>query len=229
MGSYTLVHNLFCEMGRRGQDQVFHFPGQLFNRRERGYAFYLIIIGIDRDYRVIFFNEFGHQGSSKIVLIGRGSHNGNFFVIKKKGVKIEYMVGTMIEVPRAALTADEIAEEAEFFSFGTNDLTQTTLGLSRDDFTSFMPDYTLYDILSGNPFRTLEKPVKELIARAIQRGTITRPDLLKGLCGEHGAAPENIGFCIDSGLDYVSCSTYSVPISALSAAQVLIKRSEQKS
>ncbi|MDC7227197.1 MAG: PEP-utilizing enzyme [Spirochaetales bacterium] len=146
--------------------------------------------------------------------------------LRMKAKPIDFKVGTMIELPAAALSAGNIARYAEFFSFGTNDLTQTTLGLSRDDFTSFMPDYTLYDILSGNPFRTLEKPVKELIARAIQRGTITRPDLLKGLCGEHGAAPENIEFCIDVGLDYVSCSTYSVPIAALSAAQVLLKRSE---
>ena len=179
-----------------------------------------------------------NEAELKMILYGKkieGSAYPGLIDVEKetrermKAKPINFKVGTMIELPAAALQAGNIARYAEFFSFGTNDLTQTTLGLSRDDFTSFMPDYTLYDILSGNPFRTLEKPVKELIARAIQRGTITRPDLLKGLCGEHGAAPENIGFCIDSGLDYVSCSTYSVPISALSAAQVLIKRSEQKS
>ena len=145
---------------------------------------------------------------------------------RMKAKKIDYKVGTMIELPAAALSAGKIARYAQFFSFGTNDLTQTTLGLSRDDFTSFMPDYTLYDLMTGNPFRTLEEPVKELILRAVQRGSITRPDLLKGLCGEHGAAPENIEFCIDNGLDYVSCSTFSVPIASLAAARVLTKREE---
>ncbi len=174
-----------------------------------------------------------NEAELKMILYGKkieGSQYPGLLEVEKeirekmKAKPLKFKVGTMIELPAAALSAGNIARYAEFFSFGTNDLTQTTLGLSRDDFTSFMPDYTLYDIISGNPFRTLEKPVKELIARAIQRGTITRPDLLKGLCGEHGAAPENIDFCINVGLDYVSCSTYSVPIAALSAAQALIKR-----
>ena len=175
-----------------------------------------------------------NEAELKMILYGKkieGSHYPGLLEVEKeirkrlKAKPLDFKVGTMIELPAAALSAGNIARYAEFFSFGTNDLTQTTLGLSRDDFTSFMPDYTLYDIISSNPFRTLEKPVKELIARAVQRGTITRPDLLKGLCGEHGAAPENIEFCIETGLDYVSCSTYSVPIAALSAAQVLLKRS----
>ena len=174
-----------------------------------------------------------NEAELKMIMYGKkieGSHYPGLIEVEKetreklKAKPIDFKVGTMIELPAAALSAGNIARYAQFFSFGTNDLTQTTLGLSRDDFTSFMPDYTLYDIISGNPFRTLEKPVKELIARAVQRGTITRPDLLKGLCGEHGAAPENIEFCINAGLDYVSCSTYSVPIAALSAAQVLLKR-----
>ncbi len=168
----------------------------------------------------------------KMILYGKkieGSHYKGLVEIEQnvrerlKVKPVDYKVGTMIELPAAALSADNIARYAQFFSFGTNDLTQTTLGLSRDDFTSFMPDYTLYDIMSGNPFRTLERPVKELIATAVQRGTITRPDLKKGLCGEHGAAPENIEFCIENGLDYVSCSTYSVPIAALATAQALLK------
>lgn len=174
-----------------------------------------------------------NEAELKMILFGKkieGSQYPGLLDVEKetrermKAKAIEFKVGTMIELPAAALSAGNIARYAEFFSFGTNDLTQTTLGLSRDDFTSFMPDYTLYDILSGNPFRILENPVKELIARAVQRGKITRPDLLTGLCGEHGAAPENIEFCMDVGLDYVSCSTYSVPIAALAAAQVLIKR-----
>jgi pyruvate,orthophosphate dikinase len=145
-------------------------------------------------------------------------------VFEERGDRIEYLVGTMIEIPRAALTADKIAERAEFFSFGTNDLTQTTLGLSRDDFNSFMPDYTQFDVLDGNPFQILNPYVKELVEIATQRGRLTRPDLTAGLCGEHGAVPENIRFCMEAGLNYVSCSTYSVPIAALTIAQVNIEK-----
>ena len=118
-------------------------------------------------------------------------------VRKKAGARaVPYKIGTMIELPVAALGAGEIAKYAEFFSFGTNDLTQTTIGLSRDDFNSFMPDYTQFDLLEGNPFKYLNTYVKELIATAVRRGTLTRPKLEKGLCGEHGAVPENIKFCI---------------------------------
>ena len=140
------------------------------------------------------------------------------------GREIPYKIGTMIELPAAALSAGEIARYAEFFSFGTNDLTQTTLGLSRDDFNSFMPDYTQFDILNGNPFQELDKNVKELIQAAVRRGLMTRPGLTKGLCGEHGAIPENISFCMDAGLDYVSCSVYSVPIALLAVAQLEVDR-----
>ncbi len=139
---------------------------------------------------------------------------------------VEYKMGTMIELPGAAIGAGEIAKYAEFFSFGTNDLTQTTMGLSRDDFNTFMPDYTQFDLLEGNPFRILMKEVKELIAVAVRRGGATRPNLKKGLCGEHGAAPENIRFCMDIGLDYVSCSSYSVPIAKLAVAQLTLESGE---
>jgi len=141
-----------------------------------------------------------------------------------KARKIPYKIGTMIELPVAALGAGEIARYAEFFSFGTNDLTQTTLGLSRDDFNSFMPDYTQFDILDGNPFQMLNNHVKELVELAVRRGRLTRPDLVAGLCGEHGAIPENIRFCMETGLNYVSCSSYSVPIAALTIAQVNIEK-----
>ncbi|MBN1798969.1 MAG: pyruvate, phosphate dikinase [Spirochaetales bacterium] len=145
----------------------------------------------------------------------------------KIGAKpVKYKIGTMIELPGAALGAAEIAKYAEFFSFGTNDLTQTTMGLSRDDFNTFMPDYTQFDLLEGNPFRILNKQVKELIAIAVRRGTMTRPKLKKGLCGEHGAAPENIKFCMDIGLNYVSCSSYSVPIAKLAVAQLTLEAEE---
>lgn len=142
---------------------------------------------------------------------------------KLKAPYVPYRFGTMIELPVAALAAGEIAKYAEFFSFGTNDLTQTTIGLSRDDYTSFMPDYTLFDIIDGNPFIKLNKHVKELVQTAVRRGSMTRPGLTKGLCGEHGAVPENIKFCMNAGLDYVSCSVYSVPIALLAVAQETIK------
>jgi pyruvate,orthophosphate dikinase len=137
----------------------------------------------------------------------------------KKAKEVEYKIGTMIELPAAALGAADIAKYGRFFSFGTNDLTQTTLGISRDDFTAFMPDYTLFDLIDGNPFSTLDPRVKELIAIATDRGRLTRPDLVCGLCGEHGANPANVRFCMDVGLDYVSCSPYSVPIAILAVAQ----------
>jgi pyruvate, orthophosphate dikinase len=153
----------------------------------------------------------------------------------KKGAKakkaekltpVKFKVGTMIELPTAALSAGEIAKYAEFFSFGTNDLTQTTLGLSRDDYNSFMPDYTLFDIIAGNPFQDLTESVRELIATAVRRGRMTRPTLKAGLCGEHGAIPENIAFCMRVGLSYVSCSSYSVPIANLAIAQIMINQAE---
>jgi pyruvate,orthophosphate dikinase len=140
-----------------------------------------------------------------------------------KAKQLDYKIGTMIELPVAALGAGDIARYAQFFSFGTNDLTQTTLGLSRDDFNSFMPDYTQFDVLDGNPFQILNTYVKELIELAARRGRLTRPDLVTGLCGEHGAVPENIRFCMEAGLNYVSCSSYSVPIAALTIAQVNIE------
>ncbi|GAB1454848.1 PEP-utilizing enzyme [Spirochaetota bacterium] len=138
---------------------------------------------------------------------------------KLKAKPLEYHVGTMIELPAAALTAGEIAKYSEFFSFGTNDLTQTTLGVSRDDFNTFMPDYSQFDLIEGNPFSNLVEPVKELIAMATRRGRMTRPTLHVGLCGEHGANPDNVRFCMEAGLDYVSCSPYSVPIACLAVVQ----------
>jgi pyruvate,orthophosphate dikinase len=143
-----------------------------------------------------------------------------------KAKEVEYKIGTMIELPAAALGAGEIARYGRFFSFGTNDLTQTTLGISRDDFTTFMPDYTLFDLINENPFSTLDPKVKELIALATERGRLTRPDLVCGLCGEHGANPENVRFCMDAGLNYVSCSPYSVPIALLAVARVEIEKEE---
>jgi pyruvate,orthophosphate dikinase len=138
-----------------------------------------------------------------------------------------YKIGTMIELPAAALGSDELARYAQFFSFGTNDLTQTTIGLSRDDFNSFMPDYTQFDLLEGNPFQILNQQVKELITISVKRGRMTRPDLEVGLCGEHGAIPDNVRFCMEAGLDYVSCSPYQVPIARLAVAQLEIDRQKK--
>ena len=143
---------------------------------------------------------------------------------KFKADPIEYRVGTMIELPAAALQADKIARYADFFSFGTNDLTQTTNGLSRDDFNNFFSDYNEFDLLEYNPFKVLGDQVKELIKLAAQRGRLTRPDLIMGLCGEHGAEPINIPFVKDTGLNYVSCSPYGIPIAKLAIAQLEIER-----
>ena len=139
------------------------------------------------------------------------------------GIAVEYMVGTMIELPRAALQAGKIAEVAEFFSFGTNDLTQTTYGLSRDDAGSFLKDYEDKGIVETDPFVSLDQEgVGELVRIAVERGRKTRPDIKLGICGEHGGDPASIGFCEEVGLDYVSCSPFRVPIARLAAAQATI-------
>jgi pyruvate,orthophosphate dikinase len=135
-----------------------------------------------------------------------------------------FKVGAMIELPAAALGAASIARYVQFFSFGTNDLTQTALGLSRDDAAGFMSAYTHYDLLEGNPFMVLDEGVKELISLGVTRGRLTRPDLVCGLCGEQGADPAVIRFCIDSGIDYVSCSPYAVPAAILAAAQIQLEK-----
>ncbi len=145
-------------------------------------------------------------------------------VMKKKGIKIKYMVGTMVEVPRAAITADEIAEHAEFFSFGTNDLTQTTLGLSRDDMGMFYDEYQQKEIYSKNPFASLDKTgVGKLMQFAVANGLKTRKDLKLGICGEHAGDPDSIDFCHNLGLNYVSCSPPRVPIARLAAAQAALR------
>ncbi|MBY0251305.1 MAG: pyruvate, phosphate dikinase, partial [Methylobacterium organophilum] len=132
-------------------------------------------------------------------------------------------VGTMIELPRAALKAGEIAETAEFFSFGTNDLTQTALGISRDDAATFLGPYTQKGILPADPFITIDQEgVGELVRIGVERGRKTRPDIKLGICGEHGGDPASVGFCQEVGLDYVSCSPYRVPIARLAAAQAAL-------
>jgi pyruvate,orthophosphate dikinase len=145
-------------------------------------------------------------------------------VFKEKGTKLDFMVGTMIELPRAALTADEIAEEAEFFSFGTNDLTQTTFGISRDDINKFLPAYVKNSIFKDDPFATLDqRGVGALIQMATAKGRKTRPDLKVGICGEHGGDPESVKFCHRIGLNYVSCSPFRLLTARLSAAQAALQ------
>jgi pyruvate,orthophosphate dikinase len=148
-------------------------------------------------------------------------------VMKAKGVEISYLVGTMIELPRAALTSEHIARHAEFFSFGTNDLTQTTFGLSRDDAANFLPAYEEQGILANDPFITLDPVgVGKLVDIACDGGRKTRPDIKLGICGEHGGDPASIDFCQGVGLDYVSCSPFRVPIARLAAAQAALARGE---
>ncbi|MGB7730964.1 MAG: pyruvate, phosphate dikinase [Candidatus Acidiferrum sp.] len=153
-------------------------------------------------------------------------------LLKKAGVKLPYLVGTMIELPRAALLADEIAEVAEFFSFGTNDLTQTTMGLSRDDAGRFLPDYVdekKAGVFHGDPFQTLDvKGVGMLIKWGIERGRSTRPNLKVGICGEHGGDADSVKFCHQVGMNYVSASPFRVPISRLAAAQAVMEEKQKK-
>jgi pyruvate,orthophosphate dikinase len=144
-------------------------------------------------------------------------------VAKEQKTKFTYLVGTMIEIPRAALLADEIARHAQFFSFGTNDLTQTALGMSRDDSGSFLPTYAELDIIETNPFASIDqKGVGQLMEITRDRGRKTRPDIKLGICGEHGGEPSSVKFCHRLGLDYVSCSPFRVPIAKLAAAQAAI-------
>jgi pyruvate,orthophosphate dikinase len=139
------------------------------------------------------------------------------------GERLPYLIGTMIELPRAALTADEIANQAEFFSFGTNDLTQTTFGLSRDDAGRFLPSYIERGILQEDPFQVLDdRGVGKLIRYAVAEGRRTRPTLKVGICGEHGGEPRSVALCHRMGLDYVSCSPYRVPIARLAAAHAAL-------
>ena len=145
-------------------------------------------------------------------------------VQSERKVKLDYLVGTMIEVPRGALTADEIAQSAEFFSFGTNDLTQTGLGMSRDDSGSFLPHYAELEIVKKNPFATIDQTgVGQLVEIAVKKGRATRAKLKLGICGEHGGDPASVVFFHKVGLDYVSCSPFRVPVARLAAAQAALQ------
>jgi pyruvate, orthophosphate dikinase len=146
-------------------------------------------------------------------------------VSKKEKVKLNYLVGTMIEIPRGAMVADEIAKDAEFFSFGTNDLTQTALGMSRDDSGSFLPHYQELEIVKNNPFATIDPDgVGRLMEIARDQGRKTRSDIKLGICGEHGGDPQSVKFCHKLGLDYVSCSPFRLPVARLAAAQAALEK-----
>jgi len=147
-------------------------------------------------------------------------------VFAERNKKIDYLVGTMIEIPRAALTADKIAESAEFFSFGTNDLTQMTFGYSRDDAGKFLPVYLKKGILENDPFQVIDQTgVGQLMKIAVDKGRKTRKNIKIGICGEHGGEPSSVEFCNTLGFNYVSCSPYRVPIARLAAAQAVLKQS----
>jgi pyruvate,orthophosphate dikinase len=156
-------------------------------------------------------------------------HRAAKAVMAEKNVKLNYMVGTMIEIPRGALTADEIAETAEFFSFGTNDLTQTCLGMSRDDSGSFLPPYAELEIVKTNPFASIDQAgVGQLMKIAVEKGRSTRPNIKLGICGEHGGDPDSVKFCHKLGLAYVSCSPFRVPVARLAAAQAALEEEDAK-
>jgi pyruvate,orthophosphate dikinase len=149
-------------------------------------------------------------------------------ILQQYNLELKYSIGTMIELPRAALVADEIAKEAEFFSFGTNDLTQTVFGLSRDDAGKFLPFYVEKGILPSDPFVAIDQAgVGLLMKMGVEKGRSTRPDLKIGICGEHGGEPASVEFCHRIGLNYVSCSPYRVPIARLAAAQAALREKEK--
>ncbi len=144
-------------------------------------------------------------------------------VFAEYGVEVEFEIGTMIEIPRAALTADRIATEAQYFSFGTNDLTQMTFGYSRDDIASFLPAYLEKKILKVDPLVLDQNGVGQLIKMAVEKGRAVRPGLRTGICGEHGGEPSSVKFCARVGMNYASCSPFRVPIARLAAAQAAVE------
>jgi pyruvate,orthophosphate dikinase len=168
-----------------------------------------------------FLTEFKHQ--EKIIREQAEA------VFKEQGTRVEYLVGTMIEVPRAAICADQIAQGAEFFSFGTNDLTQTGLGMSRDDYGTFIGYYREHDVIGSDPFQTIDQDgIGGLMKVGVAGGRKTREKLKIGICGEHGGDPASVMFCHQIGLDYVSCSPYRVPIARLAAAQAAVAEKTAK-
>jgi pyruvate,orthophosphate dikinase len=216
------LHELNPMLGHRGCRLGISFPEitQMQARAIFEAACRLVEEGVDArpEIMVPLVGTVNELAAQKEIIVAAAEE-----VMAETGVKVDYLVGTMIEVPRAAITADEIAKEAAFFSFGTNDLTQMTFGYSRDDAGKFLPDYVEKKILPVDPFRVLDRDgVGKLVEMAVEKGRGANRKLKVGICGEHGGDPSSIEFCHLTGLDYVSCSPFRVPIARLAAAQAAL-------
>jgi pyruvate,orthophosphate dikinase len=224
----SALHEMNPMMGHRGCRLGISFP-EIYDMQVRAIAQAAVAVKRRRiDVRPeIMIPLVGHV--NELILMKSNAKRVFEETLDAAGVRVSYLLGTMIEVPRAALVAGEIAGEAEFFSFGTNDLTQMTFGFSRDDVNAFLPDYLEQKVLPGDPFQSLDQDgVGRLVKLAIKEGRGTRPSLKVGICGEHGGDPRSIAFCHESGLDYVSCSPYRVPVARLAAAQAAIRGRKKK-
>ncbi|GAA0856771.1 MULTISPECIES: pyruvate, phosphate dikinase [Clostridium] len=217
-------HEFNPMMGHRGCRLAVTYP-EIAEMQTRAIIEAAIAVNVERGYNVVpeimipLIGEVKELKFVKDVVVKTAEE-----VMKEKGTKIEYTVGTMIEIPRAALTADEIAKEAEFFSFGTNDLTQMTFGFSRDDAAKFLSSYYDNGIYEQDPFAKLDQTgVGQLVKMATEKGKSTRPNIKLGICGEHGGDPSSVEFCHNIGLNYVSCSPFRVPLARLAAAQAQVK------
>ncbi|WP_338631481.1 pyruvate, phosphate dikinase [Clostridium baratii] len=217
-------HEFNPMMGHRGCRLAVTYP-EIAEMQTRAIIEAAIAVDVERGYNVVpeimipLIGEVKELKFVKDVVVKTAEE-----VMKEKGTKIEYTVGTMIEIPRAALTADEIAKEAEFFSFGTNDLTQMTFGFSRDDAAKFLSSYYDNGIYEQDPFAKLDQTgVGQLVKMAAEKGKSTRPNIKLGICGEHGGDPSSVEFCHNIGLNYVSCSPFRVPLARLAAAQAQVK------
>lgn len=217
-------HEFNPMMGHRGCRLAVTYP-EIAEMQTRAIIEAAIAVNVERGYNVVpeimipLIGEIKELKFVKDVVVKTAEE-----VMKEKGTKIEYTVGTMIEIPRAALTADEIAKEAEFFSFGTNDLTQMTFGFSRDDAAKFLSSYYDNGIYEQDPFAKLDQTgVGQLVKMAAEKGKSTRPNIKLGICGEHGGDPSSVEFCHNIGLNYVSCSPFRVPLARLAAAQAQVK------
>ena len=217
-------HEFNPMMGHRGCRLAVTYP-EIAEMQTRAIIEAAIAVNVERGYNVVpeimipLIGEIKELKFVKDVVVKTAEE-----VMKEKGTKIEYTVGTMIEIPRAALTADEIAKEAEFFSFGTNDLTQMTFGFSRDDAAKFLSSYYDNGIYEQDPFAKLDQTgVGQLVKMAVEKGKSTRPNIKLGICGEHGGDPSSVEFCHNIGLNYVSCSPFRVPLARLAAAQAQVK------
>ncbi|CUO90598.1 MAG: pyruvate, phosphate dikinase [Clostridium baratii] len=217
-------HEFNPMMGHRGCRLAVTYP-EIAEMQTRAIIEAAIAVNVERGYNVVpeimipLIGEVKELKFVKDVVVKTAEE-----VMKEKGTKIEYTVGTMIEIPRAALTADEIAKEAEFFSFGTNDLTQMTFGFSRDDAAKFLSSYYDNGIYEQDPFAKLDQTgVGQLVKMAAEKGKSTRPNIKLGICGEHGGDPSSVEFCHNIGLNYVSCSPFRVPLARLAAAQAQVK------